>query len=156
MAKIIDKTEGLLSNPKRAMAWAIVVTVVVVLFFVFKSKIVEAFSTLRKDMDDKKAIEEEIKNTGQSPSYSDSEYRIMSGTLYTAMKGWGTDEEAIYGVFRKMRNSVDVLKLIDAFGVKDGQTLGQWLKGDLSSWNFNKINEILQGNGINFDVRTIG
>ena len=38
MAKIIDKTEGLLSNPKRAMAWAIVVTVVVVLFFVFKSK----------------------------------------------------------------------------------------------------------------------
>jgi hypothetical protein len=148
--KIVDKTENLLSNPRRILAIVILITVIVVAFLIFKNKIIAAFTSLRKDLDDKKVIDEEIKETGIKPSYSDSQYRVFADQLYAAMKGWGTNEDAIYNVFRQMKSRVDVLKLIDIYGTRDGEDLIQWMNGDLSSWNFNKINQILRDNSVDY------
>jgi hypothetical protein len=148
MKNVIDKTEGLLNTPKRIIAIVILIVGIVIAFYFLKGKISNLFSMFRKEIDDKQVIEDAIAETGKQPSYSDSQYRVMAEQLYAAMKGWGTNEESIYNVFRQMKSRVDVLKLIDAYGVKDGEDLVTWLNGDL--WSFTKINQILRDNGVDY------
>ena len=149
MAKIIDKTEGLLSNPKRAMAWAIVVTVVVVLFFVFMSKITTLFKGIQDKMDSNSIINQEMAATGQKPTYTDAQYRTFANELESAMRGAGTNNQKVYDVFKKMQSYLDVLKLIQAFGTKDDQNLHEWINAE---WflSIGEINRILRGNGIDY------
>ena len=54
-------------------------------------------------------------------SYDDNQYDAFAKTLYKAMDGMGTDEDAVSDVFSQMNTRSDVLKLISAFGVKDGE-----------------------------------
>lgn len=72
-------------------------------------------------------------------SYPDSNYVLLANKLFTAMYGYGTDEEAIYSVFRLMKNDLDVAKLIKAFGVRKSES--SWAmpfnmagEGDLAEW----------------------
>ncbi|MDR1552543.1 MAG: annexin [Prevotellaceae bacterium] len=148
MKNVIDKTEGLLNNPKRIIAIVILIVGIVIAFYFLKDKISALFSMFRKEIDDKQVIDEAIAETGKQPSYSDSQYRLFADRLYAAMKGFGTNEEAVYNVFRQMKSRVDVLKLIDAYGVKDGEDLLQWLNGDF--WSFSKLNQILRDNNIDY------
>lgn len=86
----------------------------------------------------------------QVPSYTDGQYNQFAQVLYTAMKGVGTDEAAIYRIFLYMKKDIDVAKLIVAFGVKDDQTLGAWLQDDLSSTDMQRVNSILSSRGIKY------
>lgn len=64
---------------------------------------------------------------------SQDEALRRANTIYTAMKGGGTDEDAI--VLAQNSANASGLKLIyNKFGVRDGETLGQWYLGDLSGW----------------------
>lgn len=148
MANAFDK---IIDNPKRAIALAILVVLAVVLLVFFWKKIKNAISGVQTQLDNNKLIKEEIAVSGVSPSYSDAQFRVFAQDLYGAMKGWGTNEEKIYNVFRQMKSKVDVLKLIDAYGTRDGENLFEWLDGDLSSWNFRKINQILRDNNIDYE-----
>jgi hypothetical protein len=56
----------------------------------------------------------------QSLSYPVSQYRIFAGTLYDAFEGVQTNEPRIKGVFSQMKNNLDVLKLIEIYGSRDG------------------------------------
>lgn len=86
---------------------------------------------------------------GQQKSYTNSQYASFANQLYYAMKGWGTDEEAIGQVFSKMKNDLDVIALNNAFGVKDGYDLQGWLRGDLSAADMQTyVNGILASKGI--------
>lgn len=84
-------------------------------------------------------------------SYSDSDYVNLANKLYVAMKGVGTDEDAIFSVFLLMNTESDVRKLVNAFGTKKKETLSEWLLGDLSTNDINKINSILAEKGINYN-----
>lgn len=51
--------------------------------------------------------------------------------LYTAMKGAGTDEEAVYRA-QNMLNGDGLKMVYNKFGIREGENLGQWFLNDLS------------------------
>ena len=66
------------------------------------------------------------------------------------MKGIGSDESAVYRVFASAKNDLDVLGIVKAFGVKDGETLGQWLTADLDEKEIKALNDLLARKGIKY------
>lgn len=86
---------------------------------------------------------------GQQKSYTPSQYNSFADQLYFAMKGLGTDEDAIAQVMGAMQNDLDVITLTNSFGVRDGYNLQGWLRSDLSSSDVEKyVNSILRSKGI--------
>lgn len=78
-------------------------------------------------------------------SYPESQYDVFAQALFAAMDGWGTDTDAIFEVFRKMRTIDDVLQLQFAFSEVEDEdgTLAAWLHDDLSSSDIETLNSIL-------------
>lgn len=89
-----------------------------------------------------------LQANGIKQSYSDSYYDTLANKLETAIKGWGTDEQAVYSVFDKLNNNVDFIKLEKAFSVRESQDMREWLKGDLDTEEIKKLNARLKANGI--------
>lgn len=96
--------------------------------------------------------EQILKNNAKLPpgsqtlaSFTPSQMKIFADTLDTAMRGAGTDEQAVLSVFAKMQNDLDILLLIDAFGVRKSgyfgseENLVQWLNGDGMTADVNKL-----------------
>lgn len=79
-----------------------------------------------------------------------SELSNMADRLHAAMAGLGTDEEAVYAVFRQLRTRSDLMALVKAFGIRKGESLSQWLTSDLSRKEIEKVNAILINNRINY------
>lgn len=114
----------------------------------------------------------QLANQGIHPSYTDSQFEQFCVKIDGAVAGCGTDEEAIYDVFRAMRNEADIRKLVSIFGVRyftpcvysDPVSYSIWLANhqaypgdlasflstDLSTGDINEINSILRGNGIEY------
>lgn len=115
---------------------------------------------------------QELAAQGVKPTYANSQYETWAQTLVQAMNGCGTDEEAIFNVFKFLRNDADIRKLISVFGIRYyqpcawtspisyaiwqandqayGGGLPTWLAYDLSAGDIQGINGILRGNGINY------
>ena len=124
---------------------AIIIVVVIMTWGIMK------LTGASKKIDDKLAeqklsdiIDSEISNH----SLSELEATTYAQKLYTAMKGLGTDEEAIYEVFSQLRSYSDILYLMKVFGVKDRKTLAEWLTAELNSKERQKLNDILSEKGI--------
>jgi hypothetical protein len=149
MSKTIFDKLG--NRPKdRAINMLLLLVVVAVLIFggyfgirFIVRKIKEKNTATHKELNESIA-------SGVPLSFSETQYQNMSDTLYAAMNGVGTNEGAIFGVFESVKNISDVLKLIDVFGLKKGENLGQWLKDDLSTSEIAKINNTLKSKGINY------
>lgn len=81
-------------------------------------------------------------------TYQPSQYKTYAQTLFTAMDGAGTDWDPIKNVFDDMKNDLDILYLIDAFGTRKGTS---WFASsdetDLASW--------LADDGVTEDVNGI-
>lgn len=123
-----------------------VLALIVVVFLIvkFKSKFKDMITNTKLVNN----LETEIKK--DDITLTQAQFNSYASALYSAMKGWGTDEEKIYNVFRQMNTRSDVLQLIKVFGVKDGDTLTEWLNDDLSASEIEKINTILATNDINY------
>ena len=151
MGNIVEKTEGLISNPKRALAFGIICVVIIILFFVFKTQISNLIQRIKTKNATNQELQEEIANGGNL-TYTQAQYVSFCNKLYDSMKGFGTDRDTIRYVFNSMQTKADVIKLVQVFGVRDGETLSQWLKGD--SWWFKniikEINQILSQKGIDY------
>lgn len=84
-------------------------------------------------------------------TYDTPQYKSFAKTLYEAMKGPGTDEEKVSGVFAQMNSRSDVLMLKKEFGVIDGETLDEWIDDDFSaSGKEEYINKILRTKSIQY------
>ena len=113
-------------------------------------------------------LNQEIQQNVEEPNYSDLEYYTFADTLESAMENAGTDEEAIYRVFRKIKNNKDYLFLQKAFGNRtySGELFGgltslidptedsleQWLQKELGSEEISKVNKILSNNGVKYRI----
>jgi len=104
-------------------------------------------------------IDKEIDQSGLTLSYPLSNYNLMADQLQSAMFDAGTDEDTIYTILDKLNNAKDLLQLIKAFGLRTyyqfgwpqgNYNLGQWFQEELSTTEKNKVNQILQSKGINF------
>lgn len=94
----------------------------------------------------KTETEQILKNNSKLPpdqqtraSYSPSEMKTFADKLEKAMAGVGTDEDAVSDVMKKMNNDLDILLLIQSFGVRDDENLTEWLNGDGVAELSNKI-----------------
>jgi hypothetical protein len=115
-----------------------------------------------------------LEQQGKYATHSDSEFEAFSQDLVQAMNGCGTDEDMVYEVFKKMKNEVDIRKLVYIFGIRYympcsvsspisyskwlwndksfGGGISAWLGYDLTASEINKVNSILSTNGIDYSL----
>ena len=97
--------------------------------------------------------------------FSDVDYMTMSDSLYSYLSdtraGYaGVDEDGVYSVMERLRTDADIEKLIAVFGQKEIRrrwqtkshiyTLPGAISALMSQKERNKINDILENNGIKF------
>jgi hypothetical protein len=90
-----------------------------------------------------------------NPTYTNTQYGIFADGLYSAMvDSWywyGTDEDGIKSIMEKMLNDADVLKLNTTFGVRDGYSLAQWFRSEMTASYIDEyVNAPLRRNGVTF------
>ena len=130
-----------------------IIVVAIVAILAIGTWAVLKFTSLGKKMDERiveeklgKTLDSEIAKEAVTLTPADAE--LHAQRLYTAMKGMGTDEDAIYSVFLNLKTKGDVLYLIQVFGVKDHETLVQWITSELNSKERTKLNSILANKNI--------
>jgi hypothetical protein len=148
---LLDKTERLISNPKRLIALVVIIVIMCVAIYFSWNKLKTLWQKVNTEIALEKDIKEEI-NNGNPLTYTDNQYKDFANRLYTAMKGSGTDNSTIKDIFKQMNNITDVLKLVQTFGIRDGENLQQWLDGEVHWFEFTnikkQINAILTEKGI--------
>ena len=106
-----------------------------------------------------KKDERTLEQEGQKASYLDSAYKGYADSIYSARSAnnfGGTDEDAIYSVFQKMKNDLDIAKLITAFGTRrlsfslSSANLGGYLTDELDKTELGIINSGLKSKGIKY------
>jgi hypothetical protein len=126
---------------KYAAIALVVAIVAVILYYIYRK--------MRTAIQEKKLIADV--NSEILPSqlnYTDVQYQAFASKLYMAMKGIGTDEEAIYSVMQQMKSRSDLMRVIAVFGVKDDMTLNEWMSDELNASEIQKVNTLLASNGI--------
>ncbi len=118
--------------------------IVIALIVWAKNKIADTTTTIRLAADANK----EIDTTKQT--LTQTQLNTLASKLYTAMKGWGTDEDAIYAAFETLGSRTDLMQLRKTFGTKDGMTLDEWLADELNASEIEHLNNILATNSIDY------
>lgn len=90
-----------------------------------------------QDHDDKKDENEkflsDLRSQGLTPNYTVAQYQQGANELHAAMKGAGNDFQAIAKVFDGVINEVDARLLYKYFGVRDNDTLDEYLRTELNA-----------------------
>lgn len=131
---------------KTIMIIAAVVVAIIVLYFVFREDPKRKDTKQSNDVVDK--VNKEI--IPNEVTLSTVQLQTICEKLYNAMDGWGTDTDAVYEAFSKAKTRSDILSIIGTFGVKDGETLEEWLYGDLSGSEIQHLNSVIASKGINY------
>lgn len=140
-------SESIFAKP---LTWAVIVAAGVYAV----SRIFKKSETFEEKKDERK-----MESEGLKPSYPESSYKGFADAIYAARsanKLFGTDEDAIYAVFKKMRNDLDVAKLITAFGKRrlsfslNSAALGGFLADELNESELNTINNDLRSRNIRY------
>ena len=156
-----NKTSKVFGFFKDIPGWAkgIIIIIIIILLALVIWKFVKA---VKPKTDEEKDVGKDIDNAsgqGQKPSYARAAYNGYADKIYTSGAGQhigGTDEDSIYDVFRLMKNDLDILLLIQAFGKRrkgfslDDADLGGYIGDEMNSSEIGKINTILAGKGIKY------
>lgn len=130
---------------------AVVALIGLITFVVLK--LTGVINKAEKEKAEKEATEQFLKEvTISNLRISETTAKQLAEKLYTAMKGWGTDEKAIYEVFSQVSTRDDVLYIFAQFGLKDGRNLTQWLTSELNAKERTKVNAILTEKNINYQI----
>jgi len=138
---------GFLGGDIKTKSFSILIILIIVFLLVWGGKkLVVYLKGLQ--FSEKNELNKELM-AGERLSYSESQYKAFADKLYVAMKGVGTDTNAVYSVFNAMNNKADVLKLVTTFGLRDGETLTEWMGGE---WRLSvaQINKTLSLKGIDY------
>lgn len=125
---------------------AAIVVAMIIVYFLYKKY---------TKLEDVKSSNEVIEKANQEIVTSDLTLTtVQLGTicqkLYDAMKGLGTDVDAVYAAFSAANTRSDILSIIAKFGVRDGESLAEWLYGDLSGSEIMHLNNVIASKGINY------
>lgn len=101
-----------------------------------------------------------LQKQGIIPSYPEAQFKVWADAAYSCYAGWGTCSGDT--IFVNLKNDADVLKLIQAFGVRTIPS-GQWnpapdltgslpavMRDELSNSEINSINKTLAKKGIKY------
>lgn len=176
--------EGLPPYGKLAVIIGIIIIIIIILLAIRKA--LKDSKEKKSQMErDQEYIEDFKKyclgkaNAGQS-SYPATSYIQMANNIYEAgcyediVTCYGTDNDAIKGVFEKMNSECDVIQLVQAFGKRYQRSLdsrailnpgywfglsnpyeklelGAWLKSELDGKEIEEyVNGVLSAKGINY------
>jgi len=101
----------------------------------------------------------QLKKKGFTLSYPIFTFKSDAEILKNAMGRLGTDEDAIYRVFSKMKNNLDLSELIKQYGTHlyaispvnfQYLDLSGWINEELNDKEITKINNILSNNNITY------
>jgi hypothetical protein len=100
----------------------------------------------------------DLKRNGIVQKSSDTQISAWAEIMHEAIADLGTDEEAVYGVFKQLKNEADLYRLIELYGVREEggffynpeKTLVARLSSDLSASERSKVNNIFSSKGIKF------
>jgi hypothetical protein len=110
-------------------------------------------------------LEVEIKK--KPLTYPLSQYKTFANGIEEACNEEGTDEEAIYAIFRKIKNNSDYLALMKAWGnptrfvtpswyifytTGSNFTIPQLLRNDMNASEISKVNQILSNNKVTYRI----
>lgn len=150
-SKFLDLAKSVTSDKKKlAITIACcVVAVIIIVFIIYKYKDIKGMIVDKKA--DQKLVDEVNKSiVVEDITIPQDQFNVYAKKLYRAMKGNGTDEDAIYEVFNAMNSRSDVMQLIKTFGVVEEETLAEWLYDDLNSGEIMHLNSIMASKGINY------
>ena len=129
--------------------------------------------TQRKNRELEKNIDSEIsklQGNGKKASFSDSNYNTFANTIYNSMRfAVGDDYSTVESTLKRMKNDLDVAKLVKAFGVKqdyffglptgDKMDLFTYIQkelgneyGGLTNYRVKRINEDWSKKGISYQI----
>jgi len=96
----------------------------------------ERLERIRKEKESiKKEDSDAFKNlvsTDKRPAtFGVNQARIIASNFYEAMKGLGTNDELIERMIKQIKTTKDLQNVYNAFGVRDGMNLFQYLRHDL-------------------------
>ena len=127
----------------------------------------------RKNRELEKNIDSEIskmQGNGKKASFSDSNYNTFANTIYNSMRfAIGDDYGTVESTLKRMKNDLDVAKLIKAFGLKqdfffglpagDKMDLFTYIQkelgneyGGLTNYRVKRINEDWSKKGITYQI----
>jgi hypothetical protein len=127
----------------------------------------------RKNRELEKNIDSEIskmQSNGKKASFSDSNYNTFANTIYNSMRfAVGDDYGTVESTLKRMKNDLDVAKLIKAFGLKqdyffglptgDKMDLFTYIQkelgneyGGLTNYRVKRINEDWSKKGISYQI----
>ena len=131
-------------------------------------KALSGFVSNQSGRQEVQSASDELDRLNQSPATRQKmngyQANQTANAIFTAMDGWGTNEDAIYVAFRQMKNNADFLAVTKAFGTREvssGQgnfvndmkgTMTQCLQDELDSNERKKVNEILKARNIRFRI----
>lgn len=127
----------------------------------------------KKNKEMAKNVDSEItklSRNGQKPSFSDSNYNTFANTIYNGMRyAVGDDYTTVENTLKKMKNDLDVAKLMKAFGLRQNYGFGfpvgspmdlftfvqhelgnEW--GGLTAYRVRSINADWKKKGINYQI----
>ncbi len=84
---------------------------------------------IKQQEENEEALADHLQS-GAKLSYPEHKYKSIAQNLFRAMDGPRNYPQKVANELYKMQNKVDVLKLIQAFYIKDGDTLHEWLSND--------------------------
>jgi len=144
----------------KPIAWLLIAGAVG--FIVYKSGkgVSEAFKKWQANRDLEKEKNQLEKN--QKLTYPITQYKIFADNIFDAFVGSlidPTDEQRIRTVMSKMKNNLDVLKLIEVYGTRDGgitwwtpkMTLIEQIPYDMNDADIETyVNKPLRANGVTY------
>lgn len=154
MSKVSKFVDDIAADPKKGIIWAILLVIVIVAIYFAWNKIKDIFTDLGNTIGSVKDNPVESNNLTHQGAW----YKNAANTLFTAMDGWGTDEDAIDGVIAQIYNQDDWNKLVREYGTRElsqpwwqpalSGTLQVHLRSDCSSRHIKEINNTLMSRGI--------
>ncbi len=164
MAKITEQIskgfQGLPPWAKGAIAVGVAAGVAFIAFRIFRKFGGESAREAQEANQLENELNTELNKTGLT--YPKSQYSTFANEIETAGFDIGTDEDAIYSVFRKLKNNADYLQLnaswgkpnrkVYDFGIGRDMTLPQFLRYEMNDGEIRKINQILSYNKITYRV----
>lgn len=90
------------------------------------------FNGFGKSEDEKKATSDFVVSVAKKIdksklTYKGDSYKNIADQLYKSMNVFGTDEKRFMSNFNLIKNINDLFETINAFGVKDGKNLQDWI-----------------------------
>lgn len=138
----MNATTGVISKVP-SWGWGLIIAGGLYWYIFVRKSAEDAKDEARKEeenMADKSQLEL-LARKGILPRWTKAQYYELANTLYSAMSGMGTDEDAIMRVIYRIRNEADWIMVKQYFGTRDGDDLVKWLRNELSSAYLNDINK---------------